>query len=380
MEFKRSLKDISLIGIGDLGSKGITALFWFYLAATILPSQYGEIHYFLSIAAIVSTFSLIGTQNSLTVYFAKSNSVVSTLFFISAIGSIVSFCIIFFIFNRFDIGLLVIGNVIFTLGVSSLLGTKNFKKYSIISIFQKILMVGFSITAYYFFGVEWILLGISLSYFVYSKLIFNGIKKYKIEFLNLKKNKNFISSNYFLMLTNIVTVQVDKLLIVPILGLTVLGNYVLAEQIILILTIIPSIIFKYVLPHTASGTNTEKIEKATILFSVLLTVLSIILLPIILPIFFETYTDVIHLIQIMSLTITPTTITIFYFAKILALEKAKILVIGGIISSGITIVGMIGLGTLYGTIGIAVTYVLTYSIFCIFNYVMYKRIISQHNM
>tara|TARA_Y100000310_G_C20703955_1_gene832893 strand:- start:1433 stop:2572 length:1140 start_codon:yes stop_codon:yes gene_type:complete len=379
MDFTRSLKEISLIGVGDIGSKGITALFWFYLAAIILPSQYGEIHYFLSIAAIVSTFSLIGTQNSLTVYFAKNNSVVSTLFFISAIGSIISFFIIFLVYNRFDVGLLVIGNVIFILGISSLLGTKNFKKYSIISIIQKILMVSFSITAYHLLGVEWILLGISLSYFVYSKLIIDGIRRYKIDFLQLKKNKNFISSNYFLMLTNIVTVQVDKLLIVPILGLTVLGNYALAEQIILILTIIPSIIFKFVLPTSASGINNKKLQNYTILFSVLITAFSIVALPIILPIFFETYTDVILLIQIMSLSVIPITINVFYFAKLLAMENAKIPLIGGIISSVVMVTGMVGLGTLYGTIGIAIANVLTYSIFCLFNYVMYHVTIQNKN-
>ena len=379
MNFTRSLKEISFIGIGDIGSKGITALFWFYLASIILPSAYGEIHYFLSIAAIVSTFSLIGTQNSLTVYFAKNNSAISTLFFISAIGSIISFFIIFFFYNRFDIGLLVIGNVIFTLGISTLLGTKNFKKYSLFSIIQKILMVSFSITAYYFLGVEWILLGISLSYFVYSRLILDGIRRYKIDFLELKRNKNFISSNYFLMLTNIVTAQVDKLLIVPILGLTVLGNYALAEQIILILTIIPSVIFKFVLPTSASGINNKKLQNITILLSVLITAFSIVVLPIILPIFFETYTDVILLIQIMSLSIIPITINVFYFSKLLAMENAKIPFIGGIISSVIMVVGMIGLGTLYGTIGIAVANVLTYSFFCLFNYVMYNRNIRNKN-
>ena len=125
------------------------------------------------------------------------------------------------------------------------------------------------------------------------------------------------------MLTNIVISQVDKLLIVPILGLTVLGNYALAQQIILILTIIPSIIFKFVLPATASGINTKKLQNVTILFSVLITALSIIILPIVLPIFFETYTDVILLIQIMSLSIIPITINVFYFSKLLAMKMQK---------------------------------------------------------
>ena len=55
----KSLKGISLIGIGDITANGISAIFWFYLATLILPSEYGQIHYFISIAAIASTFSLI---------------------------------------------------------------------------------------------------------------------------------------------------------------------------------------------------------------------------------------------------------------------------------------------------------------------------------
>lgn len=378
MNFTKSLKDISIIGLGDFGSKGITAIFWFYLASIILPSTYGEIHYFISIAAIVSTFALVGTQNSLTVYFAKNNPIVSTLFFISGLGSIISFFVIFLIFNRFDIGLLVIGNVIFVLGISNFLGKKNFKNYTIFSIIQKILMVSFSFTAYYLFNVEWILLAIALSYMIYLPVIFKNIVSHKIDFSSIKKHRNFVSSNYLLMMTNIFTVQVDKLLIVPILGLTVLGNYALAEQIILILTVIPSILFKYVLPQSASGSNIQKLQKITILFSILITALSITILPIILPIFFDTYTDVIILIQIMSLSIIPITINVFYLSKILASENGKILLIGGILASVIMVTGMVGLGTIFGTIGIAITNVLCYSCYCLFNYVMYKRIIIQH--
>ena len=81
----------------------------------------------------------------------------------------------------------------------------------------------------------------------------------------------------------------------------------------------------------------------------------------------------------MSLSIIPITINVFYFSKLLAMENAKIPFIGGIISSVIMVVGMIGLGTFYGTTGIAVANVLTYSFFCLFNYVMYNAIIRNKN-
>ena len=73
----KSLKDISLIGIGDITANGVSAIFWFYLATLILPSEYGQIHYFISIAAIASTFSLIGQQHTITVYISKNKTVIS---------------------------------------------------------------------------------------------------------------------------------------------------------------------------------------------------------------------------------------------------------------------------------------------------------------
>ena len=81
----------------------------------------------------------------------------------------------------------------------------------------------------------------------------------------------------------------------------------------------------------------------------------------------------------MSLSVIPITINVFYFAKLLAMENAKIPLIGGIISSVVMVTGMVGLGTLYGTIGIAIANVLTYSIFCLFNYVMYHVTIQNKN-
>ena len=75
--------------------------------------------------------------------------------------------------------------------------------------------------------------------------------------IKLLKNREFIFSNYFIMLTNIVTTQLDKIIIVPILGLTVLGNYSLALQIITIMTILPSVIFKYILPKSSYLTNSQ---------------------------------------------------------------------------------------------------------------------------
>ena len=374
MIFNNSLKNISKIGIGDIIANGISAIFWFYLASSMLPAEYGHIHYLMSFAAIAATLSTIGAQNVITVYISKNKNVTSTLFFVSLTFSIISCLILFLIFNKFEIGLLAIGMMIFTHGIASNLGNRNYSKYAIYSILQKISMVFFSISFYYFLGIDWILLGIGLSYFIYAKLFVNYLKKFKIELKELKSNKKFILENYFLMLTNMVTTQMDKLLITPILGLAILGNYSLAIQVLAIIGIIPGIIFKYVLPEASRGNYSKKLQRNVILLSILLALIGIFVIPNIIPLFFDKYNEVIQIIQIMSLSIIPNTINMFYYSQFLAAEKGKTPLFGGIISSSILVIGMIVLGSLYGVIGIAVTNVLTYSSACLVSYIMVKKV------
>ena len=374
MVFSKNLKNISVIGVADITTNAIGGFFWFYLATLVLPTEFGEIHYFISIAAIASTLSLIGQQNTITVYISKNKSILSVLFLVSIISSIISFIVIFLFLGRFDVGLLVISFVIFAHGIASNLGYQNYKKYTIYSILQKGLMVIFSFSLFYIFGVEWVLLGIALSYFIYSKNFMDGLTKFKIDFSQFKENKKFILTNYSIMITSITTNQVDKLLIMPILGFAVLGNYSLAIQIMAIMNIIPGVVFKYILPRASRNIIDAKLRTYTIILSCISVLLMVILSPIIIPIFFEKYTDVVLIIQIMSFSIIPITINTFYLSKFLASEKANIPLIGGVVSSVVLITGMIGLGSLYGVIGIAITHVLTYSVMCVISYIMDKRL------
>ena len=110
--------DISTIGLGDIIGSGITALFWFYLASILDPSEYGQIHYLISIAIITSTFTVLGTQNVLVVYIAKNKDVVLTLLNLSLAAGIIILIISTVAFDMFSIGLLVLGIIIFTYGIS----------------------------------------------------------------------------------------------------------------------------------------------------------------------------------------------------------------------------------------------------------------------
>ena len=372
----RRIKDIISIGSADIVGLGISAVFWFYLATQIIPSEYGEIHYFIGIATIGSAFSLIGTQHVITVYTAKKNNVVSTLFFVSLICSIGTGIIIFVLVNRIDVSILAILIIFFTLGVGTCLGQKNYKKYATYFIIQRILMVTFGLISYLSFGVEGILFGIAASYLVYTKLIIDGVREFKIDFSLFKPNRKFITNNYLMMVTNGVNTQIDKLLIAPILGFTLLGNYSLSLQVIALLTIAPGIIFKYILPQDASGISTGKLRKQTILFSIGSTIIGICVSPLLIPIFFEQYTEVVIIIQIMSLVTIPVTISTFYFSKFLALEQSKFTLVGGLIKISVMVSSIIVLGSFFGIIGMAISFVLASTIECIYFHYSFKKLES----
>ena len=60
-------------------------------------------------------------------------------------------------------------------------------------------------------------------------------------------------NNYWINVSGAVGGQIDKLIIAPILGFALLGNYSLALQVVAILFVIPGIVFKYTLSHDATG-------------------------------------------------------------------------------------------------------------------------------
>ena len=362
MNFKEKIfghKDLVSIGSANLLGNGISAIFWFSLASLLNPEEYGQIHYFLAIAGMAQLLSLISTTNALQVYVAKNIKIHSTLFFISIIAGIVSSLVVFLFFSRTDTSLLVLGYIIFELSNGFLLGKKLFSNYAKFFLTQKILTVIFGFGLYFTFGVDGIIFGLVLSYVPYIWILVNEFRNTRIDFSLLKPRKGFLINNYGINISSAVGGQMDKLIIAPILGLELLGNYSLAMQFLVILLLLPTTVFKYLLTQDSSGKNTKNLKKNTIFASIGLAVFGIVVLPMIIPILFPNYIDTVIAIQIISVAIIPSTIGIFYDSKLLSIEKSKFLVIGKGIGLFTMISGFVILGPIYGIIGLAVTLVVS---------------------
>ena len=359
-------RSVTVIGLADTIGSAIAAIFWFYIATLLTPEQYGELFFVLGIAGTASLISIFGAENTLTVYVAKNVKIQATLYFLSLIIGIISSLIIIIFFYRIDVTLVLIGYIINSLAIGSLLGKKQFSSYAKYILIQKILTLVLGLTFYYAFGVDGILYALALSYSFFIIRIYKEFRSSKIDFSLLKSRFGFVTNNYILRLSGGLIGNLDKLIIAPIMGFAILGNYSLTMQILSIMMMLPHIVFKYTLTHDASGSQNLKIKKITILASIGIVFLGITVLPHIIPILFPKYIDVIDAIRIMSLAVIPYTLTLLFSSKLLGLEKSKFVLIEKITALCIMIGGVVVLGPLYGIVGISVAFVLATSVGAVF--------------
>lgn len=360
------IRSLAAVGISDIIGNGISAVFWFYLATLIEPEGYGELSYFLGIAGIVSYITMIGSQSTVTIYTAKGVNLQSTFYLLSLIGGTISFVVIGFIFNRLDVGLLIFGYIIMNSAIGEILGRREYNTYSRYMLIQKILTLVLGIVFYYIFGISGVIYGIALSYIVFTVRIYKEFRNTKIDFNLLRSRFGFIVNNYVIVLVGGFNGQIDRLIIMPLLGSALLGNYALALQVISVLMILPSVVYKYILPEDSVGKKNRYLKKLTILVSVCLTIVGIVIIPEIISSVFTKYDNAIEAVQIMSLSIVPFTINRVYTSKFLSIEKSRFVLIGILISLTIVIPGTVILGIMYNINGVAVAFVLSQAVQMIF--------------
>ena len=372
-------KDLTTLGSANLLSTAISGIFWFYLASLLGTTHYGEVSYFIAIAGIASTVSFLGSGTTAIIFTAKGERILSTLFLITIISTSIASVILFVLFKDFGLSLYVIGYLVFGLSVSDLLGRKLYKGYSKYLISQKLLLVVFALGFYYLIGPQGVILGYAVSFLPYFIRIYKSFKESKANISLIKPHFGFMMNSYVLDLSRTFNGQADKLIIAPMLGFSLLGNYQLGLQFISLLGIIPNIVYQYILPHDATGILNKKLKRATILVSIILAIGGIFFGPMILPHLFPKFTEAITVIRIISLAIIPISINLIYISKFLGEEKTRIVLIGSGIYLLIQILSIFILGKIYGVNGVAAAYVLASTAECVFLIIANKILQKNHD-
>ena len=351
----QNFKGLTTIGAATFISNGLGGLFWFYMASLMGTEAYGQVSYFLAIGIIGSRISLLGFANTIMVYSAKGVKIQPPIYLIAILGSVITSLILFFVFlYDASISLYVIGFVIFSLITSDLLGRKQYRSYAKYLISQKIILIILSVSLYHVIGLIGVILGIAISYLPYSFVIYKEFKNTKIDFSLVRSRAKFITNSFATDLTGTFGGYLDKLIVAPMLGFALLGNYQLGIQFMLIFEIVPIMFYQYLLPKDARNESNTNLKKIIMLISVVLCVLAIILSPIVIPILFPEFTEAVSVIQILSIAIIPFTVTTILNSQFFGTERTRFVLIGSIILVSVQIPSIIGLAVLYGINGAAI--------------------------
>ena len=262
-------KGLAIIGSAEIIGNAISAIFWLVIASLLLVEEYGEISYFIAIASL-GVCCVVGSPDTLMVFSTKHQKIIPTLLLLTLIFTVIFSLIAFIIVQRFEIIFLVFSFIILEVSITLLVGKKLYTKYSKFFLIQKILQFAIGIGLSFSLGVNGVLIGIALANFSLIPIFYKELRRYKIDFSLLKPKKEFIINNNIIYMISVFRRDIDKIIIVPILGFIVLGNFALTLQFFTIMMIISSISYKYLLPKDVSGEKNTKLKKILILVSILI--------------------------------------------------------------------------------------------------------------
>ena len=350
-------KGLALIGSADIIANAISAAFWLVIASLLLVEEYGEISYFIAIASI-SICCVVGSPQALMVYSTKYEKIVPTLLLLTLVFTVIGSLIVFIIVQRFEIIFLIFSFIVLEASITLLVGKKLYARYSKFLLTQRILQFAIGIGLSFSLGVNGVLIGIVLANFSLIPIFYKELRCFKIDFSLLKPKKEFIINNSAIYIISVFRRDIDKIIVAPILGFTVLGNFALTLQFFTIMMILSSISYKYLLPKDVSGEKNAQLKKILIMVSILIALAGFFFSPYFIENFFAKFSESIIPIQIASFSVIPSTISVILFAKILALEKSRFLIIANSAQLCVILIGTVFLGLLYDIIGVTIAFVL----------------------
>jgi len=280
------IKKFGSIATGETISGVIGSIFWLYLASVLAVSDYGELQFLIGIASFGVGLSLLAQTNTIIVYEVKQRGLRGILFLMSFIMAGIVSVILFIIYSKLDIIFLMFGMICGEMAIGYLMGRKLFIKYSIFLISQKVLMIVLVIGLYFLMGIEGIIYGIAISYIPVAILVLSTFKNTSFNFPLLKNNFGFIFYNYSERLIIFSRRNLDKVIIMPILGFEILGEFALGFQIYSIMILFASISFKLLLLNDSEGKDSKKMSIVILSISTIIALLGITIAPIIVPIIF----------------------------------------------------------------------------------------------
>jgi len=115
------------------------------------------------------------------------------------------------------------------------------------------------------------------------------------------------------------------------------------------------------------------LKKIIIIISIVISILGVTLTPFILPEIFPKYAGVVDSIQILSIAVIPVTISLMLTSQLLGSKKSRVVLIGEAIGFTVIVAGVLFLGPILNIQGLAISYVLAFSLQTIFLFIFKQK-------
>jgi O-antigen/teichoic acid export membrane protein len=369
----RANSGLAYVGLGNFIALAIHGLFWFILASMLTAEYYGELNYYISVAAISSVISTLGLGTTVVTYVAKGSKKIGSQANVVVLLSNAIGAVVLMIITNYYISLLLFATSFFSMTMAETLGMKLYKKYFFLVVAEKATQIVLAIALYYAMGLQGIIVGYALAALIFSYSFFRSLRNIYFGVSELKSRFTFTLHSYSLNISDSLALNADKLIIAPVFGFTVLGFYQLGFQFLLVLGVIPVSLFYYLLPQFSSGNNKRNVIFAALVLATLFASIAPITIPVLINMFFREYIDVIPTAQIMSVGIVPMTINSILNSSLLAKGHSKNVVIGAIVYISSLLSLFYSLGTLVGVVGLGISVVVSLSLQSLVLFLLSRR-------
>jgi O-antigen/teichoic acid export membrane protein len=242
------------------------------------------------------------------------------------------------------------------------LGKKLYKQYALINIGARASQLVLSLILFFMIGVPGVIIGFLISYFLFSYQYFRTILHFNFrQFSEVKGLVKFALHTYSFNMSNAIFMYFDKLIIVPLFGVAVLGFYQFGFQFLMFLGMIPVSFYQYLLPEQSSSSSTAgpvvkttKVHIFGFLVSIALAGLLFMLSPWIVDYFFPKFIEAVGVLRVLSIGIVPMMVVWSLNSRFVALNRTRSVVIGSGIYLIVQISLMFELGYSMGASGIAI--------------------------
>jgi O-antigen/teichoic acid export membrane protein len=366
-------KGLLYIALGNLTGAILTGGFWLLLATIQEPEEYGRTNYLVAIASLASFVALLGMNTTVTSVIAKGSKKISIqanqLTFISGfvLAALLS------LLSEWYLGLFVLGMVFWMMSSYEFLGKKYYKRYSLFIIGARFSQLVLSLALYYMLGVSGVVIGFVISFFLFSQPYLISIRMFTLKFDEVRTHLRFSVHAYSFNMSNAFLMYFDKLVILPLFGYAVLGNYQICLQFLLFVGMIPVSLYQYVLSEESSGVSKAKVRLMGFGISVILAAFLFTQSHWILQNFFPNFTDSLEALRIMSIGIIPMMVVWTTNSSFFSRGSSRYVAMGSGIYVSVQVALILLIGSRMGVSGLALAVDIALTVQAAFLYICQIR-------